>query len=95
MFMTRLLLNEAEKKPLQYAFLTPQNTSQIHQTKDLSILKFVYFCLYFHHLSYICILNRARNLVLFSKNSISGYRIQIAKSNAASATRVYANHFIF
>lgn len=40
--MTRLLLNEAEKKPLQYTFLTPQDTSEINQNKDLSILRFVF-----------------------------------------------------
>lgn len=39
MFMTKLLLNEAKKKPLQYTFLTPQDTSEIKQSKDLSILR--------------------------------------------------------
>ncbi|XP_055325596.1 structural maintenance of chromosomes protein 6 [Sitodiplosis mosellana] len=39
MFMTKLLLNEAEKKPLQYTFLTPQDTSEIKPAKDLSILR--------------------------------------------------------
>lgn len=43
MFMTRLLLGEAEKKPLQYTFLTPQDTSEIKQTDDLTILRFVYW----------------------------------------------------
>lgn len=39
--MTKLLLNEAKKKPLQYTFLTPQDTSEIKQSKDLSILRYV------------------------------------------------------
>ncbi|XP_031633548.1 structural maintenance of chromosomes protein 6 [Contarinia nasturtii] len=39
MFMTKLLLNEAQKKPLQYTFLTPQDTSEINPTDALSILR--------------------------------------------------------
>lgn len=37
--MTKLLLNEAKKKPLQYTFLTPQDTSDIKPADDLSILR--------------------------------------------------------
>lgn len=39
MFMTKLLLGEAKKKALQYTFLTPQDTSEIKKSKDLSILR--------------------------------------------------------
>lgn len=40
-FMTRLLLNEAEKKAhYQYTFLTPQDTSEIKRSDILSILRY-------------------------------------------------------
>lgn len=49
MFMTRLLLGEAEKKPLQYTFLTPQDTSEITQAEDLTILRFVHCINQYYH----------------------------------------------
>lgn len=41
--MTKLLLNEAAKKTLQYTFLTPQDTSEIEKSKDLDILRLEHF----------------------------------------------------